>query len=77
MSELLLVIPAGWQEITWDQLASTTLDRNSIVATISSGVYGDMAAALKDAGLMPVDKELVAARLIEAMENTVFIIRYV
>lgn len=77
MSELLLVIPAGWVEITWDQLASTPLDRNSIAAMISNSVYGDMATALKEAGLMPADKELVAARLIEAMENTVFIIRYV
>lgn len=76
MSEMLLVIPSGWTEITWEQVATTTLDRNSIVAIIGIGSFVDMTQALRDAGLVPEGKEVVAAQLIEAMENTIFVVRF-
>lgn len=74
MSDFLLVIPEGWTQLDWQYITNNIIgmDKAGVEAVIASGVYLDMQDKLWAENLIPTDKVIIEAKLID---DTYFMVR--
>lgn len=73
METLLLVVPPEWLQLDWEYITSNTdLSTTNVTSYISAGMLDYIEQPLKSVGLIPSDKTLVEAKL---LDDTYFIVR--
>lgn len=67
MSEFLLVIPEGWTQLDWQYITNNLsgMTHQQVTEWCNNSIYMDMESILKDNGVIPVDKSITGAKLID------------
>lgn len=69
MSEFLLIVPAGWSQLDWAYLTNNVpgFGESSVLAWCGGGqVDNDIGTLLREAGQIPADAYVYAAKLVDA-----------
>lgn len=74
MSAFLLVIPEGWTSLDWPFISNNipSMSKGGVENSISSNMVTDFEPGLKESGLIPLDANIVDAKLID---DTYFLVK--
>lgn len=63
MAEFIFIAPEGWDTFTSEQLNNAGLDFNALAGMTEVSNYGDLAASLRDSGVINPDQGVTEARM--------------
>lgn len=74
MSEFLLIVPPGWDQLDWGHVSTNVpgMDAENVKALISAGQFGSIGLMLGQAQLIPTGVVVAEAKL---LDDSVFLVR--